>query len=134
MAFNRSRNDSHGGGPRSFGGDRGGHSGGRSGGGGYGGDRGGSRDGGALKSFDVTCARCGIATTVPFRPTGEKPVLCRNCFTNPDGGAPRGPPRAQSDRAPSGGGSTGGMSSADVRAIHEKLDRILDALGVDDKE
>ena len=33
------------------------------------------------KEFDVTCAECGKATTVPFKPTpGGKPVLCRDCF------------------------------------------------------
>ena len=33
------------------------------------------------KDFDVTCAECGKATTVPFKPTpGGKPVLCRDCF------------------------------------------------------
>ena len=28
----------------------------------------------------VTCAGCGIATTVPFKPRGTKPVLCSVCF------------------------------------------------------
>ena len=31
---------------------------------------------------DVTCADCGRTTQVPFRPTGEKPVYCRDCFQN----------------------------------------------------
>jgi len=26
------------------------------------------------------CAACGDETSVPFRPTGVKPVYCRNCF------------------------------------------------------
>lgn len=30
--------------------------------------------------FDVTCAQCGVATQVPFKPNGAKPVLCRDCF------------------------------------------------------
>ena len=30
--------------------------------------------------FDVTCASCGNQTQVPFKPTGTKPVLCRDCF------------------------------------------------------
>lgn len=42
---------------------------------------GGSRDNKAWKKdFDVTCAECGKATTVPFKPTQGKPVLCRDCF------------------------------------------------------
>ena len=28
----------------------------------------------------VTCCGCGIETTVPFKPTQNKPVLCRSCF------------------------------------------------------
>jgi CxxC-x17-CxxC domain-containing protein len=32
------------------------------------------------RDFDVTCAECGKATTVPFKPTQGKPVLCRDCF------------------------------------------------------
>lgn len=28
----------------------------------------------------VTCSECGAETTVPFRPTQGKPVLCRSCF------------------------------------------------------
>ena len=31
--------------------------------------------------FDVVCSECGVDTKVPFRPTGHKPVYCRDCFT-----------------------------------------------------
>ena len=30
--------------------------------------------------FPAVCATCGKETTVPFRPSGEKPVYCRECF------------------------------------------------------
>lgn len=30
--------------------------------------------------FPAVCASCGVETTVPFRPTGDKPVYCRDCF------------------------------------------------------
>ncbi len=34
------------------------------------------------QDFHVVCAKCGKATTVPFKPTqGGKPVLCRDCFS-----------------------------------------------------
>lgn len=36
--------------------------------------------GGARQMYQVTCAECGKETEVPFRPTGEKPVYCRDCF------------------------------------------------------
>ena len=29
---------------------------------------------------EVTCAGCGQQTTVPFIPTGDRPVYCRECF------------------------------------------------------
>lgn len=30
--------------------------------------------------FKTVCASCGQETTVPFEPTGERPVYCRECF------------------------------------------------------
>jgi CxxC-x17-CxxC domain-containing protein len=30
----------------------------------------------------TTCSECGIETTVPFKPTQGRPVLCRQCFKN----------------------------------------------------
>ena len=30
--------------------------------------------------YPATCATCGKETTVPFQPTGDKPVYCRDCF------------------------------------------------------
>jgi CxxC-x17-CxxC domain-containing protein len=29
----------------------------------------------------ATCSQCGKATTVPFKPTQGRPILCRECFT-----------------------------------------------------
>lgn len=31
-------------------------------------------------SFEAVCAACGITTTVPFRPRGDRPVYCRDCY------------------------------------------------------
>ena len=28
----------------------------------------------------VTCSDCGIETEVPFKPDGERPVYCRDCY------------------------------------------------------
>ena len=41
-----------------------------------------SKDSGRPKrpEFTVVCAKCNATTTVPFEPTGNKPVLCRDCF------------------------------------------------------
>ena len=30
--------------------------------------------------FSAVCANCGVQTEVPFQPSGEKPVYCRDCF------------------------------------------------------
>ena len=30
---------------------------------------------------DVTCAACGTQTQVPFRPSSDRPVYCRDCFS-----------------------------------------------------
>ncbi|MEN6327472.1 MAG: zinc-ribbon domain containing protein [Syntrophomonas sp.] len=30
--------------------------------------------------FRTVCAACGQATTIPFEPSGDRPVYCRDCF------------------------------------------------------
>ncbi len=32
------------------------------------------------ETFPATCADCGEETTVPFKPRGDKPVYCRDCY------------------------------------------------------
>jgi CxxC-x17-CxxC domain-containing protein len=60
----------------------------------------------------ATCSECGKSCEVPFRPTGDKPVYCNDCFgaKRDNGGdrAPRkdfggnfGPKRDFADRSPS---------------------------------
>lgn len=56
-------------GPRGGGGFRGG--GGASGGG-----------GGPRESHTVICAECGREASVPFKPRGDRPVYCSDCFRN----------------------------------------------------
>ncbi len=34
--------------------------------------------------FKATCAHCNRSCEVPFRPNGEKPVFCRDCFRKDD--------------------------------------------------
>ncbi|EKE28122.1 MAG: hypothetical protein ACD_3C00096G0005 [uncultured bacterium (gcode 4)] len=67
-------------------------SGGRSGGwnfwGGFGGGNRGWRDSGRRdgrpEMFSVTCDECGRGCEVPFRPTGDRPVYCSDCFGGGD--------------------------------------------------
>jgi len=67
-----------GGGGRSFGGDRGGNRG-----------FGGGRDGDRPEMHKATCSNCGNICEVPFRPTGDKPVFCNDCFKNKREGSSR---------------------------------------------
>jgi CxxC-x17-CxxC domain-containing protein len=30
--------------------------------------------------YPAVCFSCGVETMVPFQPSGEKPVYCRDCF------------------------------------------------------
>ncbi len=30
--------------------------------------------------FRAVCAACGQGTTIPFEPSGDRPVYCRDCF------------------------------------------------------
>ena len=33
------------------------------------------------QNYETVCAECGVQTTVPFKPRGDRPVYCRACFT-----------------------------------------------------
>ncbi|MBU7006931.1 zinc-ribbon domain containing protein [Phosphitispora fastidiosa] len=30
---------------------------------------------------ETTCSACGVTTQVPFRPSGDRPVYCSDCFS-----------------------------------------------------
>lgn len=32
--------------------------------------------------FPATCAACGVETQVPFRPSGDRPVYCSDCYSS----------------------------------------------------
>lgn len=57
-----------------------------------GGGRNDSRDNKPM--FPAVCAECERKCEVPFKPTGNKPVLCRDCFSK---GKDNGPSRDQRD-------------------------------------
>ncbi len=42
------------------------------------------RNGGGYRQqremFPAICATCGVETTVPFQPSGDRPVYCRDCY------------------------------------------------------
>jgi len=45
-----------------------------------GGDRGGYQRSEQREMYPAVCAACGKATTVPFKPSNDKPIFCRDCF------------------------------------------------------
>ncbi|EKD43298.1 MAG: hypothetical protein ACD_72C00357G0001 [uncultured bacterium] len=119
-------------GPKKFGG--GGFGGGRSfGGGGRSFDR---SAGGPRPMFPATCSKCGKECQLPFRPTGDRPVFCSNCFDSEKGNeAPtRSFARPVRDFSrPSFGNRSAAPAPVvnldqykkDFEAINMKLDRIL---------
>jgi CxxC-x17-CxxC domain-containing protein len=35
---------------------------------------------GERKMYPITCSECGKEAEVPFKPDGERPVYCRECY------------------------------------------------------
>lgn len=50
----------------------------------------GRRDNEPKQMFHATCSDCGAGCEVPFKPSGDKPVYCSDCFQNIRGGRDRG--------------------------------------------
>ena len=71
------------------------------GGGGGGGARSFSGDGGRREMHSAVCAECGKEAQVPFVPSGERPVYCRDCYSKSSGGG-------GGSRSGGGGGYGGG--------------------------
>ncbi|MFA5747396.1 MAG: CxxC-x17-CxxC domain-containing protein [Candidatus Paceibacterota bacterium] len=68
------------------------------------------------KMFEATCAKCGARFELPFRPIGDKPVYCKECFSKTSGYSSSEKPADQYKK------------QFDV--LNEKLDRIINALAV----
>lgn len=69
---------------------------------------------------NVTCASCGKACQVPFKPTSNKPVYCSECF-RPD--EYRGSNRRDSRSRPNN-------SNVDLSEINRKLDKIMETMNI----
>ena len=119
------------------GGDRKGgfRQGGRGGQGGQGG-QGGRKDFGNRGSrppmmHAATCSSCGSHCEVPFRPTGDRPVYCQDCFadrgpsrTSQQDTAPRAPQQNASPQREGGNAGNDGLKKQLV-AINEKLEQLI---------
>lgn len=98
-----------------------------------------SRGGGSFDkpSFKVVCDDCGKNTTVPFEPSNNKPIYCRDCFEKHGGDQKkersfdRPRPSFESRSELRSGGSDTKVQDRLIE-IEKKLDTILKAL--DDKE
>ena len=72
------------------------------------------------KMFSAVCDACGQSCEVPFRPTGEKPVYCNDCF---------GLDTKTSEKKVSSESSTKQFDHQ-LQIINEKLDMILQSLPI----
>jgi len=59
---------------------------------------GGKKFGGKPSMHQATCSDCGNSCEVPFRPTGDRPVYCSDCFGKQDGGRGTRPSNFSNDR------------------------------------
>jgi len=83
---------------------------------------GGGRDRRDMPDCDAVCAKCGKNCKVPFKPTGDKPVYCSECFGAGAGAARDG------YKSPIASVASSGITQEQIREINKKLDKILGIL------
>lgn len=77
--------------------------------------------------FKTTCSKCGKDCEVPFRPTGERPVYCNDCFrTIRSSDSPRFDNRDNRDSRD--GSNTQDQFKKQFESLNWKLDKILKIL------
>lgn len=87
------------------------------------------RDSGPREMHKAVCDKCGKNCEVPFRPSGDKPIYCSECFEGKDGGNSRSPARRDSGRSDFGRRDDSGKQLLEqVSSINSKLERILKVL------
>lgn len=83
--------------------------------------------------FKAICAECGRECEVPFKPSGDRPVYCSNCFKNKANGRP-GQANDHSFSKPSfskpgfSGGQPSSATGEQLEKLNKKLDQILNIL------
>ena len=94
--------------------------------------------------YSATCANCGNECKVPFKPTGERPVYCSNCFEKMRGGDDdrqserrdfgrpnfddRRPRFQDRDDRRNPAVQNNGQITELLNSLHIKMDKILNAL------
>ncbi len=100
----------------------------RSGGGKFGGDFR-RRDSGRRQMHKAVCDECGKDCEVPFKPSGDKPIYCSECFEKKEGGSSRRSERRSPRRSDFGKrDDTHKKLLEQVGSLNTKLDRILKVL------
>jgi CxxC-x17-CxxC domain-containing protein len=74
--------------------------------------------------FRATCDNCHQSCEVPFRPSGDKPVYCSDCFEKMGKGG------TQTRRTESGGPGGQKDLTGQFKQLNAKLDAILSALTI----
>lgn len=91
--------------------------------------------------FKATCANCGNPCEVPFRPSGDRPIYCSDCFEKMGKGTGNsrsndrrdfGRPRFEDRRSYPATGGEGGQTNSliidQLRSMNVKLDKIVGLL------
>jgi len=71
------------------------------------------RDSARTSMHKAVCDKCGKSCEVPFKPTGDKPVYCSDCFGKSDS---------------RGSGRSSGSSEKQFEMLSDKLDKIIELL------
>lgn len=98
--------------------------------------RGGNRD---RQMYQAVCSNCGKPCEVPFKPTGDKPVFCNDCFnkrrdpsdtrvSKPEFGGQKRDFSKMDPRAPYKPAQDNNNISKQLSDISSKLDRLISAM------
>lgn len=82
----------------------------------------------ARPMFKATCAQCSKPCEVPFRPSGNKPVLCSYCFEEQKGGGAKPERRSERPNYSKDNQARSNDSSQALKDIALKLDKIITLL------
>ncbi len=93
----------------------------RSRGGGFGGGDFRRSGSGRREMHKAVCDKCGKDCEVPFRPSGDKPIFCNDCFEGKDGGSSRRSGRSGFEQRD----NTNKQLLEQVSSLNVKLERIL---------
>ena len=92
----------------------------------------GGRDSGRrpLEMHKVICDKCGQECEVPFKPTSDKPVYCRDCFRKGENFESRRPAQYSDRPRESFESDKPNNFKKELDQINEKLNKILKSLGL----